>query len=417
MSLLKGIRNFIIFTCLLVPMASVADVIISKQTPVTIGTELVLKSSSLSKEIHIKVSLPSNFSISSVFHTYPVIFVEGEHGSEFFHAVSGIVKHLADVERMPETIVVSVNGDSPTPDIYHHGMWGSQENEKWPSWGEPSKYHEFYKNELFPFLKTRYRANDKRTVIGISGSSFFSFNNLTQKDNLFDTYVFLAAADIIGMGYSPDKTLIDALVTRLTDDSKTKPLVFFAVASNDIDKDKRYQANVDELANRLSTNKNSFLTVKVYDNEGHYDALLKTLLDVIELKYPKQVWSASYRDIVAKPGNALNNLDSYFQSLSERYGFTIFPRATRWNNVNRLGFISQHLISLNRTEEAVEIAKRYTQYQPKSWKAYESLAKAQEANKNLHEAILSAVSALKLAETDINKSQLKEYLVRLKKKQ
>jgi predicted alpha/beta superfamily hydrolase len=416
MTLSKGIRNFIVFTCLLVPMVSMAEVGISKQTSVTIGTELVLKSSSLSKEIPIKVSLPSNFSLSSVLHTYPVIFVEGGHGSEFFHAVSGIVKHLADVERMPETIVASINGDNPSPDIYHHGMWGAQENEKWPSWGDPSKYHEFYKNELFPFLKTRYRANDKRTVIGISGSSFFPFNNLTQEDNLFDTYVFLATADIIGMGYSPDKTLIDALVTRLTDDSESKPLVFFAVASNDINKDKRYQANVEELINRLSNNKNSPLTVKVYDNEGHYDALLKTMLDVIELKYPKQVWSARYRDIVAKPGNALQNLDSYFQLLSERYGFTIFPRATRWNNVNRLGFISQHLINLNRTEEAIEIAKRYTQYQPKSWKAYESLAKALEANENIAEAILSAASALKLADNDINKSQLQQYLVKLKKK-
>jgi predicted alpha/beta superfamily hydrolase len=413
MTLFKRFRNFIGVTCLFVPMMSVAEISISKQTPVTIGTELVLKSSILKKEIPIKVALPSNFSLSSALHSYPVIFIVGGHGNEFFHAVSGIVKHLADVERMPETIVVSINGDNPSPEIYHHSMWGKQADDKWPSWGDPAKYHAFYTKELFPFLKTRYRANDSRTVVGISGSSFFPFHNLTQTDNLFDTYVFLAAADIIGMGYSPDRTLIDALVTRLTDNSKTKPLVFFAVASDDVNKDERYQANVDELTNRLGGVKNLPFTVNIYDNEGHYDALLKTMLDVIELKYPKQVWSARYRDIVAKPGNALENLDKYFRQLSDRYGFAILPRATRWNNVNRLGFISKHLINLNRTDEAVEIAKRYTQYQPESWQAYDSLAKALEANGNIDKAILTANSALKLAVTDINRNLLQQYLTKL----
>jgi predicted alpha/beta superfamily hydrolase len=413
MNLFKANKNFIGVICLLISMTSLAEINISEETPVTIGTELVLKSSILKKEIPIKVNLPSNFSISSASHSYPVIFIVGQHGEKFFHAVSGVVKHLADVERMPETIVVSISGDIPSPDIYHKGMWGSQEQEKWPSWGELAKYHAFYKNELFPFLKMRYRANNQRTVVGISGSSFFPFHNLTQADNLFNTYVFLAASDIIGMGFSPDRTLIDDLEARLTDNLKEKPLVFFAVASNDVDKDKRYQANVNELKKRFNGVKNLPLSVNIYDNEGHYDALLKTMLDVIELKYPREYWSANYRDIVAKPGNALDNLDEHFQKLSERYGFDIFPRATRWNSVNRLGFISMHLINLNRTKEAIEVAKRYTQYHPKSWQAYESLAKALEAHNNNDEAILNVKIALKFANTDTNRERLMQYLIKL----
>jgi len=398
---------------MIVPMISIAEISISKQAPVIIGTEMVLKSVILKKEIPIKVSLPTSFSVSSTLHTYPVIFIEGKHGIEFFQAVSGIVKHLSGVERMPETIVVAINGDSPTADIYHHDIWGARTPEKWTSWGEPNKYHAFFKEELLPLLKKRYRANDSRAVIGVSGSSFFPFYNLTLQDNLFDTYVFLKTSDIVGMGYSADSTLIDALETRLTDPSKPKPLLFFANTREGLSFDKRYQDNFNELSRRLSSIKNLPFSSKLYDNEGSYDALLKTMLDVIELKYPKQAWSANYQDIVNKPGNALENLDKYFQQLSEHYGFTILPRSARFNNINELSSLSGYLINLKRTVEAVQVAKRYTEYHPKSWQAYESLAKALEANGKVDGAILTVKSALKLTDTDINRNQLQQYLAKL----
>lgn len=410
MFMFKWLMGFIF---MIVPLISVAEISISKQASVIIGTEMVLKSAILKKEIPIKISLPTNFSLSSTLHSYPVIFVEGKHGIEFFQAVSGIVKHLADVERMPETIVVSINGESPSPDIYHHNMWGKRSPDKWASWGEPNKYHAFFKEELLPFLKKRYRANDSRAVIGVSGSSFFPFYNLTQQDNLFDTYVFLKVSDILGMGYSADSTLIGAMETRLIDPSKPKPLLFFASTREGLSFNKRYQDNFNELTQRLSSIKNLSFSSKIYDNEGSYDALLKTILDVIELKYPKHVWTADYQDIVNKPGNALENLDKYFQQLSEHYGFAIFPRSARFNNINELSSLSRYLINSKRTEEALQVAKRHTEYQPKSWQAYESLAKALEANGRVDRAILTVKSALKLTDTDINRNQLQQYLAKL----
>ncbi|WP_440053628.1 alpha/beta hydrolase-fold protein [Pseudoalteromonas sp. T1lg65] len=413
MVVLKGVKSVILFIFLSVSVFSKAAVTVSEQSPIAIGSELVIKSDILNEEIFLKIALPSNFALSSELHTYPVIFIVGKHGHEYFHAVSGVVKHLADVERMPETIVVSIDGGSPSPDIYHNDMFGSQPSEKWPSWGEPEKYHQFYQNELFPFLEKQYRANNKRSVVAISTSSFFPFNNLIHDKHLFDTYIFLAAADIIGMGHAPNKSMIDGLAARLSKEPKTNPLVFFAVADDDLKKQEKYQANVNKLENRLSKIKDLPFTLKVYDNEGHYDALIKTMLDVLEIKYPKSLWSAKYRDIVAKPGNALQNLDKYFDQLSERYGFTILPRATRWNSVNRLGYISTHLIRQNRAAEALEIAKRYTEYQPKSWQAYESLAKAFEANENSTQAIANANVALQFAGSEQNKQRLMQYIKQL----
>jgi len=411
---IKKFTNAFLLIGLIYPILCHSEIHIKHESPEVIGSNLLLKSKILDKEIPIKISLPTSFNLSSDKHTYPVIFIEGMHGFEFFHAVSGTIKHLADVERMPETIVIGIDGDSPSPDIYHHDMFGKQEQEKWPSWGNPDKYHAFFRQELLPFLKSRYRANDKRSVIGVSTSSFFPLYNLVGKDNLFDSYVFLASADIIGMGYSANSNFIDALVARMTDKSKIKPSVFFAVASNDVNKDNRYQANFDELTQRLKVVDGLSFSAKIYENEGHYDAIIKTILDFIESKYPKQSWSANYRDIVAKPGNALDNLDKYYRQLSELYGFVILPRATRWNNVNRLGYISQYLIKLNRVKEAIEISQRYTEYQPKSWRAFESLAIAYKAYDDVDNAIVNVEAALKLAKTESSINRLKKYLSKLR---
>ncbi|WP_239652641.1 hypothetical protein [Pseudoalteromonas piscicida] len=110
---------------------------------------------------------------------------------------------------------------------------------------------------------------------------------------------------------------------------------------------------------------------------------------------------------MTKPGNALQNIDNYYDELSECYGFTILPRSTRWNSVNRLGFISTYLIRLGRVLEAIEAAEGYTEYQPKSWQAYESLAKAFEDDL---QALQNAKIAVRLVDNEVNKSFLLAYI-------
>lgn len=393
-----------------------AELKVEHQAPISIGSKVTLTSEVLSTNIALDVMLPTNFEVSSSAHTYPVMFILGQHGPQFFHAVSGVVKHLADVERMPETIVVALDGGSPSPDIYHNNMWRAQATEKWDSWADPELYRDFFRKELFPFLQQHYRANDKSAVIGISGSSFFPLYDLLQPTNLFDDYIFLAAADVIGMGYNKDRTFVDELATRFGKDLKNTPSVFFSVASNDVDKDQRYQRNFDQLVSRMKGHKAIQFKTKIQPNEGHYDALLKTVMDFIEFKYPKSLWSARYIDIIAQPGNALANLDQYYQSLTEMYGIELLPRANRWNSVNRLGFVSRTLIRDKRFDEAVEVSKRYVEYQPRSWLAYESLGKALEAKGDIGAAIKAITTAIALDDDKSNHLALNKYLTLLEEK-
>ena len=116
---------------------------------------------------------------------------------------------------------------------------------------------------------------------------------------------------------------------------------------------------------------------------------------------------------MTKSGNVLQKINNNYDELSERYNFTILPRSTRWNSVNRLGFSSTNLIRLSRVIEAIEVAKRDTEYQPESWQAYESLAKAFEANEDNLQALQNAKIAVRLVDNEVNKSFLLAYINQL----
>ncbi|MCG9767791.1 hypothetical protein L1D59_04130 [Pseudoalteromonas piscicida] len=116
---------------------------------------------------------------------------------------------------------------------------------------------------------------------------------------------------------------------------------------------------------------------------------------------------------MTKSGNVLQNINNNYDQLSDHFNFTILPRSTRWNSVNRLGFISTYLIRQGRVIEAIEVAERYTQYQPKSWQAYESLAKAFEANEDNLQALQNAKIAVRLVDNEVNKSFLLAYINQL----
>ncbi|WP_236596505.1 hypothetical protein [Pseudoalteromonas sp. GCY] len=65
------------------------------------------------------------------------------------------------------------------------------------------------------------------------------------------------------------------------------------------------------------------------------------------------------------------------------------------------------MIRLGRVLEAIEVAKRYTEYQPKSWQARESLAKAFEDDL---QALQNAKIAVRLVDNEVNKSFLLVYI-------
>ena len=367
-----------------------------ESTPRILGQRVVFRSEILSTDVSMNIYLPDSFELSSAEHTYPVIFINGEHGNQFFSTLVGIVKHLGDRERIPESIVVSLNDMGETPDIYTNGMWGRDKIEGSPDSQRSLRHLE---NEVIPYLEKHYRANDYRLIIGVSGSCLFPIYSFTEAPELFDSHILIAAADMMGMGYQPKKTFLDAFQAALQKTPTRAAKLYVGVADSDLEKRPDYQANLDAVATRFERFERVDVKTEVVANADHYAVFIKSMLSALDQNFPKARWSSRYRDLVAQPGDALANLDQYYAELSRTYGFKILPRADRWNNVNCLRFIIRHLIREGRASEAVSVARRRIEYRPRSAASFSGLADALEADGRLDAAIEAQEKAIALATT------------------
>jgi predicted alpha/beta superfamily hydrolase len=340
--------------------------------PLTYAYELSFPSDILKSTESISVFLPPSFDEASDDHTYPIIFANDEHGRQFFHTLTGVVSHLSKLDRMPESIVVSLNSGGHIPEVHTHGLWGREKIDKY---GDVIQYLRHLKQELIPYLQKHYRASAHSTIIGVSGSSLFPLYAFTHNIEVFDNYILLAAHDIIGMGFEPDKTMIEHLQAELASKEISPIQLYFAVADSDANREPRYTKNIQSLETALLPLVKSGLKSKIdiVPNERHYDAFIKTLLGAFEMFYPEKKWAPKYRDLIALPGNAMANIDAYYQQLSDVHGMTILPKADRWNSVNCLRWVSGQLPKEDRIQEAIEVATRWVKYRPNSAPAKQKL--------------------------------------------
>lgn len=353
--------------------------------PLSYAQQDVIHSKILGKKRKFNIHLPESFHTASDEHTYPVLILLED---EFFYMVSGVVKHLSSVERMPETIVVSILEMSYMPTVYTNG------STFWPmkqlSDENPDPFTKHLKDELFPYLKANYRANEFKMIMGLSPTSVYTFHTFVKEPELFDAHIAIAAGDMLGMGYEEGERFVDLLSNEVKSAPNKKRYLY--VTSPDSDgggESPEIKENVEELDRILDPyrSENFKFISKIFPNEGHYDVALPALLEALDLIFPKDDWSARYRDIVGKPGDAMKNIDDYYRELSAKYGFTILPRAERWNSVNRLSWIGPYLIRQGRIPEGIEIMERWAAYRPKSTSALEELARAYETANELEKAL------------------------------
>ncbi|MEL6559456.1 MAG: alpha/beta hydrolase-fold protein [Bacteroidota bacterium] len=356
-----------------------------------------LHSKFLKETQHFKIFLPESFHEASDAHRYPVILLLED---KFFHLTTGIVQHLSLVNRMPESIVVSLENGPVVPKLYTNGSDFWPEDWKQLPFGKsPEKFVAFVEKELFPYLENNYRANDYRIVIGFSGTSIFALHALAKAPHLFDAHVAIAAGDILGMGYQEGKSLIDEFEQNLSSTNRFKNILYVTSADGDVETAPMIGRNLKELDTRLDQyNGDTFRYIsKVYHNENHYDVALPALGEAFNLIFPKSKWSADYRELSAEDGNALANIDAYYQQLSKDYGVTFLPMAERWNSVNSLRWVGLNLLQRNRIAEAIKVLDRRVQYRPRSVNAHADLSKAYEQYGQVNKAIEIQEKAVQLA--------------------
>ncbi|MEQ8811070.1 MAG: alpha/beta hydrolase-fold protein [Imperialibacter sp.] len=374
------------------------ELAVKESAPLTFAQQYVLHSNILNEDRRVNIFLPESFYEVSAQHTYPVLLLLED---EFFLMVSGVVKHLSAVERMPETIVVSLADGPHIPKFYTNGSDFWPKDWKQLPFGEnPDSFTAYLRQELLPYLKSNFRANDFDLIMGLSVTSMYALHTFAKEPDLFDAHIAIAAGDVLGMGYNDGESLIDVIVDDFQNAPNRKGYLYVTSADSDGNGDSpMIKANLEELERRLSPYRTAHFQFvsKSFKNEGHYDVALPALEEALGMIYPKDKWFAKYHEMIEAPGNAMVNIDDYFQRLSSEYGFEILPKAERWNSGNSLSRVGPRLLRDGRVQESVEVIERWVEYRPKSAEALSELAKAYEANNQLDKAISALDKALKLS--------------------
>ncbi|WP_109300260.1 alpha/beta hydrolase-fold protein [Aquimarina sp. AU474] len=368
--------------------------------PIAFIEQHTITSNLLEQDITLDIYLPDNYYKASKQHSYPVIFLLE---NEFFYQITGTVKHLSSVSSMPEVIVV---GFPDGFNKFYAPMVYTNNSNFWPkSWkqmpfdGSPKIFEEFFKEELFTYLSKQYRTADYRMIVGTSPTSTFPIHAFCKAPGLFQAHIAIAAGDIIGMGYKPQETFIEAITERIKASSDYKTHLYITSAQEDVDQDSEIGKNIEELKKlvvKLNSSKLKF-KAEVFPNESHYGVVLPAFISAMETFFPKKKWNPDYRDFEKSSGNTINNIDNYYKQLSTEYGFNILPRAERWNSGSSLQASANRLFRQKRYNESIEVYRRLVEYCPKSPAALSTLASALEANNNLKEALITQKKAVNLA--------------------
>ncbi len=383
----------------------------TKSTPLAYIEQHTIKSIHLEQDVAINVFLPETYHSDSDLHTYPLIVLLE---NEFFYQITGIVKHLSSVSSMPQAIVISFPNDFEkfyAPKVYtNNSDFWPKSWEQMPFDGDPNVFTSFLKEELFTHLSEQYRIANYRMIMGTSPTSTFPLHAFCKEPNLFQAHIAIAAGDILGMGYISGETFSTVITKNIQQNPDRKASLYIASAQEDVDEDPNIGKNIETIERQITLIKSQNLKFKaeVFDNESHYGVVLPAFIAAMETFFPKEKWNPDFRNFEKEPGNTLKNISAYYQDLSNEYGYTVLPKAERWNSGNSLRASANRLFRQKRFKESIEVYQRLVTYRPKSAETLSTLASALEANNELKQALEAQKKAIALAKQH-NSNHLQYY--------
>ncbi|KZN50036.1 alpha/beta hydrolase-fold protein [Pseudoalteromonas luteoviolacea] len=332
----------------------------------------------------VDVYLPKDYDLGADNIRYPVIYtLDGWTLSEL---VGGVVKHLSQTASMPEAIVVSIDqhyAKGITPQLYsNQSGWSDDPKDKafWSDKNGADDYLNFLKNELIPLIDKHYRTNSFKALIGMSPTASFAMHSLITEPELFNAHFLFAATDVIGMGYTPEKTLIDSLVETLSKKPEHMGILYVASSMREADKQPAQQKNVETITNALKPFKNFKVKAEHIENYGHYPMAVTGLLSALDLVFPRAKFDSSsiLNHMRENPqnGTVTEQLMQHYKTLSDYVGFEVKPYSNLTRNANSLRSVTRMLRKEGRFDEAIELGQLWVKQQPKSAYAYYKLSES-----------------------------------------
>jgi len=318
------------------------------------GQHLKFKSSLMNEEKNVFLSLPDSYKSKSDF--YPVCYILD--GKSYFEPFTGVVKYLSLYEMIPEMIVVAIESGDRLKEFTY-----TKANEKtgqWPTSGGADSFRKFLSDELIPYIDSSYRTHPFRIIVGHSLAGLFAVETLTRHPHLFQATIALSPS----LYWNQYEWLKNTEIFL----KKHEVLKHFLLISGET-KEMEQTDLIEKLKELVlkKAPKEFFYDYKCFPDENHISVALPALF--YDLKKLFQGWQF--------PGEAWetgpDNIKTHFQSLSERYGFSV-PVTEEFVNGHAFHGLRRH----NAPDEAIKLFEFCLTLYPNSDTAYEGLGEAYE---------------------------------------
>ncbi len=387
------------------------------------GKRITLPSRFLQAPQLVDVYLPEGFEYDSDHIRYPVIVTLD--GWTLSQAVSGVAGHLMNTAALPKSIVVALHTDALPllPNAYVHSTdnWQADPKDgyvrafKHNPADAAAGFWRFLEQELFPHLQQHYRANQFRTLVGLSPSAILSLHTLLQKPELFDAYVLIAAIDVLGLGYNEKHDFMDEIIAAAASGKLNNKYFYIASAEFEARRNPKHYQHVDKLSSGLEEYRQKLTYhIEQIDHFDHYPVALPALTNAFNLVFPRDSFQ-NYRDFLGD-GDAIGNLQKYYETLSEHYGFELNIQTNLRRNPNSLRSIGSRLLRQGQYQQAEKAFQLWRELADKSPYAHYWLANLYNTVGRQQQAVELQTRALALArkfQLD-NIAQFEQVLTRFK---
>lgn len=145
------------------------------------------------QEYNLYINLPGNYGDTT--KTFPVIYVlDAQWDFTLLNAIYGQQYYDGF---MPSAVIVGITwgGKNPNPDSLRARDFTPTNVKYGPQSGNAPKFLAFIKNELIPFIESKYKVKkDDRTLMGSSLGGLFTLYALFHETHLFNRYILTSPA-------------------------------------------------------------------------------------------------------------------------------------------------------------------------------------------------------------------------------
>jgi hypothetical protein len=160
--------------------------------PFVLGVIDEIHSKELAENRVLNIYLPEGYSQNDTIKYSVIYLLDGSADEDFIHIV-GLVQFNSFqwINQIPKSIIVGIATVDRRRD-FTFPTTIKEDLKNYPTTGHSDKFISFIEKELQPFIETKYKTNNNKTIIGQSFGGLFATEVLLKKPTLFNKYIIIS---------------------------------------------------------------------------------------------------------------------------------------------------------------------------------------------------------------------------------